>query len=128
MRYVIALIAATVGISFSDWLFFGVIFHDRYMRTPELWRPTPESRKIAGSMALAVIGTAAFFVLADTFGAHSVGRSMILAILIWAAASLPQTATNTLYLKYAPELGLSQTIGWLARFVIAAAAYSLIVG
>jgi Protein of unknown function (DUF1761) len=128
MRYAIALIAATVGISFSDWLFFGVIFHDRYMKTPELWRPTPESKKIAGSMAVSVIGTAAFFVLADVFGAHSLSRSMILAVLVWAAASLPQTVTNTLYLKYAPELGFSQTIGWLARFVLAAAAYSFIVG
>src|SRR6185437_6846477 len=34
MRYVIALIAALVAISLSDWLLFGVVFHKRYDTTP----------------------------------------------------------------------------------------------
>ena len=35
---------------------------------------------------------------------------------------------NTLYLKYCARLGVSHSLGWLARLVIAAAAYVLIVG
>jgi hypothetical protein len=105
MRLLIALIAASIAISITDWLFFGVLFHDRYMQTPNIWREGPESRKIAGSMA-----------------------AFALAVLVWIAASLPQTATNTLYVRYSPILGVSHAIGWLARLVITASAYAIIVG
>lgn len=128
MRLFLAVIAATVGISLSDWLFFGVIFHGDYMKTPEMWRAVPESRKIAGSMLLAVFGTAAFLVLAQRTGVHGLGPTMTLALLVWLAAALPQTVTNTLYLKYSARLGVSHSLGWLARLVVAAAAYVLIVG
>jgi Protein of unknown function (DUF1761) len=128
MRLFLALIAASVGISLSDWLFFGVIFHDEYMKTPEMWRAVPESRKIAGSMVLAVFGTAAFLALAQNTGVHKFGPTMTLAVLVWLAAALPQTVTSTLYLKYSARLGVSHSLGWLARLVIAAAAYVLIVG
>jgi hypothetical protein len=127
MRFFLALVAATVGISLSDWLFFGVIFHGDYMKTPELWRPVPESQKIAVSMVFAVLGTAAFLVLAQRTGVQGFGPAVTLSALVWLAAALPQTLTNTLYLKYSARLGLSHSLGWLARLVIAAAAYVLIV-
>jgi hypothetical protein len=127
MRFFLALVAATVGISLTDWLFFGVIFHGDYMRTPEMWRAVPENRKIAWSMLFAVFGTAAFLVLAQRTGVHGFGPAMALSALVWLAAALPQTLTNTLYLKYSARLGLSHSLGWLARLVIAAAAYVLIV-
>ena len=128
MRLFLALVAATAGISLSDWLFFGVVFHGDYMRTPEMWRAVPESRKIAVSMPFAVLGTAAFLVLAQRTGVHGFGPAMALSVLVWLAAALPQTVTNTLYLKYSARLGVSHALGWLARLVIAAAAYILIVG
>jgi hypothetical protein len=79
-------------------------------------------------MLLAVFGTAAFLVLAQSMGVHGFGPAMILAVLVWLAAALPQTVTNTLYLNYSARLGASHSLGWLARLVIAAAAYVLIVG
>ena len=127
MRFFLALVAATVGISLSDWLFFGVIFHGDYMKTPEMWRAVPESQKIAVSMVFAVLGTAAFLVLAQRTGVHGFGPAIALSALVWLAAGLPQTLTNTLYLKYSARLGVSHSLGWLARLVIAAAAYVLIV-
>ena len=33
------LVAGTVS-NFTDWLFMGVLFHDRYGRYPNTWRPT----------------------------------------------------------------------------------------
>jgi hypothetical protein len=127
MRFVVALIGASIAISFSDWLFFGVLFHDRYMQTPALWREMPESRKIAGSMALAVVGTAAFLILAQTLGVRGFGDAFVLAILVWIAASLPQTITTTLYIRYDPAFGVSHALGWLTRLMIGAGAYSLMV-
>jgi len=128
MRLFLALVAATVGISLSDWLFFGVIFHADYMKTPELWRAVPENRKIAFSMLISVVGTAAFLVLAQRTGVHGFGPAVGLSALVWLAAALPQTLTNTLYLNYSSRLAVSHSLGWLARLVIAAAAYVLIVG
>jgi hypothetical protein len=47
--------------------------------------------------------------------------------LDWIAVSLPQTLTTTLYVKYSPAFGVSHALGWLARLLIAAAAYALMV-
>jgi hypothetical protein len=127
MRYIIALIAALIAISLSDWLLFGVVFHNRYDKTPATWRTVPESRKIAGSMLFALIGTIFLFRLADLFAAHSFSSLCTLTVLVWLAASLPQTVTNTLYVNYDASLVVSHSIGWLARIAIAAAAYGLIV-
>ena len=127
MRYVIALIAALVAISLSDWLLFGVVFHKRYDTTPATWRTLPEGRKIAGSMLFALIGTIALFQLADRFGAHTFVDLCPLTVLTWFAASLPQTVTNILYVNFDRALVVSHSLGWLARLVIAAAAYGLIV-
>ncbi|HEX9128246.1 MAG TPA: hypothetical protein VF850_03715, partial [Gemmatimonadaceae bacterium] len=91
MSLFLALVAATVGISLSDWLFFGVIFHGDYMRTPEMWRTVPESQKIAASMLLSVVGTAAFLCLAQRTGVHGFGTALTLSALVWLAAALPQT-------------------------------------
>jgi hypothetical protein len=127
MRYIIALIAALIAISLSDWLLFGVVFHNRYDKTPATWRTVPESRKIAGSMLFALIGTIFLFRLADLSAAHSFSSLCTLTVLVWLAASLPQTVTNTLYVNYDASLVVSHSIGWLARIAIAAAAYGLIV-
>jgi hypothetical protein len=127
MRYIIALIAALIAISLSDWLLFGVVFHNRYDKTPATWRTVPESRKIAGSMLFALIGTIFLFRLADLSAAHSFSSLCTLTVLVWLAASLPQTVTNTLYVNYDASLVVSHSIGWLARIAIASAAYGLIV-
>ena len=127
MRYIIALIAAVIAISFTDWLFFGFLFHARYDKTPATWRNIPEGRKIAGSMLLAVIGTVAVFRLADHFGAHSFSDLCALTVLTWVAASLPQTVTNTLYVNYDKAFVVTHSLGWLARIALASVAYGLIV-
>jgi hypothetical protein len=128
MRFALALIAATVAISLTDWLLFGVVFHERYAATPATWRNVPEGKKIAVSMLFAAIGTAAFFCLAHSLNLHGVADLTLLTGLTWAAASLPQTVTNTLYVNYAPVLVVSHSLGWLARLAIAAAAYGMIIG
>lgn len=127
MRLLIALIVASIAISFTDWLFFGVLYHDRYMQTPNVWREGSERNKIVWSMALAALGVAGFLFLAQVLNVHGSGPAFVLALLVWVAASLPQTATTTLYVKYSPVLGVSHALGWLARLVITAAAYAIIV-
>src|SRR4051812_9014021 len=126
MHFLFALVAAVVGISLSDWLFFGFAFHDRYLRTPEVWRDVPEGKKIAGSMVFAVVGAAAYLQLLSYLGVHDGEALVRVSLLVWLAASLPQTVTNTIYVKYAPELVITHSLGWLARIVVTAAAYRLL--
>ncbi|HEY4670615.1 MAG TPA: hypothetical protein VIG78_01010 [Gemmatimonadaceae bacterium] len=126
-RYLLALVAATAVISLTDWLFFGVLFHDRYQRTPEVWRTGSEGRKIALSMVFAAVGVAAFLCLALQIPVQGFSQSLLLALLVWLAASLPQTATATLYVRYDVSLGASHALGYLARTIVAAAAYTWII-
>jgi hypothetical protein len=35
-HFAMALVVSEVAISLSDWVFFGVIFHGKYMTTPEV--------------------------------------------------------------------------------------------
>ena len=126
LSYVVAVIAATVIISLSDWLFFGFLFHARYQETPEVWRGGPEGPKIVASTLSALVGCIAFFVIAARLQLSGMGSALMLALLLWLAGSLPQTFTSTLFLKYAPAIGVSHSIGWLARALIVGAAYGIV--
>src|SRR3954471_9699179 len=123
MHFLFALVAAVVGISLTDWFFFGVLFHDRYMLTPEVWREVPEGKKIAGSMLFAVVGAAAYLVLLGELQPPDIESLVRLSLLVWLIAGLPQTVTNTIYVKYAPELVITHSLGWLARIAVTALAY-----
>jgi hypothetical protein len=124
----LALVAAGVAISFSDWVFFGLLFHEKYMETPELWRASSEGKKIAWSMILAVIGAAAFLLLCARLGVHGYAAALCVAALVWAAAALPIVLTIAIYLKYSPLFAVSHSAGYLARLLIAAVAYVWLLG
>jgi hypothetical protein len=38
MHYGLAVVVALIACSLSDWLFMGVLFHDKYNEHPEIWR------------------------------------------------------------------------------------------
>jgi hypothetical protein len=126
-RFGLALVAAGVVTSLSDWLFFGVLFHRKYRETPNVWRTTNEGAKIMWSTILAVLGAAAFLLLCDRLQLHSLRGAFRAALGVWVACAMPITVTNALYVKYAPVLAVSHGLGWLARLVIAGTVYVLIV-
>jgi hypothetical protein len=126
-RLALALVAAGVVTSLSDWLFFGVIFHDKYRETPNVWRMTREGTKIMWSTILAVLGAAAFLLLCDRLQVHGFRGAFGVALGVWVAVAVPVTVTNALYVRYAPVLAVSHALGWLARLAIAGAAYALLV-
>lgn len=128
-RFGLALVAAGFAISLSDWFFFGVLFHGKYLETPEVWRTTSENRKIAWSLLLAVVGTVAFFALCNQFGVSGFSMAFRAAALVWVIAPLPLTITNTLFIKHNPLLAVSHSLGWFAaRLLIAAGAYAWLLG
>jgi len=133
VRYVLAVGASGVATSFTDWLFMGKLFHRRYLETPETWRIKrgigPETgpgtgpgqsdvRSIVASSLLGVVSCAAFIWLARWTDALTVRSELHMAELVWMAAAVPIIFSNIVWIRMHPLLGVSHSLGWLARFVI----------
>ena len=79
-----AILAGAILGSLADWLFAGVLFHDRYNVHPEVWRPgTNEAGRIALAQLLALVTAAAFTLLASELGQVRFRAALGLAAMIW---------------------------------------------
>jgi hypothetical protein len=123
MRYVLAVGASGVATSFTDWLFMGKLFHGKYLDTPETWRIQPgqsDTRSIVASSLLGALSCAAFIWLARWTDALTLRSELHIAELVWVAGAVPIIFSNIVWIKMHPLLGVSHSLGWLARFVISA--------
>ena len=130
IRYCIALVAGSIAVSFSDWYFMGVLFHDKYLAHPEVWRYTDnkkaENLAVAWSTLLGVLTLAAFLWLANWLGLAGSDQALVLAFGVWLAAPLPLIVTNGFFIKIHVLNTLAMCLGWLARLLIAGLAAWLI--
>ena len=113
--------ACTVVSSFTDWLFMGVLFHKKYLETPELFRGTPgesETPRILASTVIGFFSCGVFIVLCRWAEAITPRSEIHLAGLVWIAVIVPIILNNVLWTKLHPLLGVSHSLGWLARFVL----------
>lgn len=121
VRFVLAVGASGVATSFTDWIFMGKLFHEKYLETPETWRMKPgqsNTRSVIASSLLGVLSCAAFIWLARWTDALTVRSELHMAELVWVAAAVPIIFSNIVWIKIHPLLGVSHSLGWLARFVI----------
>ncbi len=120
---VAAVFAAGTIATFSDWLFMGVLFHDRYQRYPETWWPQlrlqGDRRAILFSSALGYVTAAAVIALAAMAGVDSIGGGIKVAVLAWIAGPLVHTITTNLWVRIDPLVSAAHGAGYLARFLIA---------
>jgi len=129
-RMALAVVAAGIASSLTDWFFLGVLFHDKYLLTPELWRSGPggtETKRIIWSTVIATISCALFIVLCAGLNFHSYSATLKLAVAVWLIGSLPIVLTSHLFIKLNWALALSHSVGYLVRLLVAAIAYVLIV-
>jgi hypothetical protein len=123
-RFFLAVVLSGLATSFTDWLFMGVLFHGKYLATPEIWRLKPgesETRSIALSTLLGVLSCAALLYLYVWTGTPFVyGATLRMAALIWVAGAVPIILTNIIWIKMHPLVGVSHSLGWLARFAVTA--------
>jgi len=123
VTWVQALEAFAIGavlVSLADWLFMGVAFHSKYHAYPEVWRPINRWRvPLAGVIAL--LTPLAFTALAMTMNLSDVHDLIHLAILAWVAGPLPLLAVNGFFLKLHPAITVMHIVGWLVKFLAAAA-------
>jgi phosphotransferase system glucose/maltose/N-acetylglucosamine-specific IIC component len=119
------LVAGTVS-SFTDWLFMGVLFADRYKTYPETWWPratkADETTPIIWSTALGYITAAAVILLCVFAGVDGYKGALIVAALAAAAGPLVISPTNALWVRIDRLVTVAHTLGYIARFLIAGVA------
>ncbi len=119
-RPVLVVVLSSVLASFTDWLFMGVLFHDRYLAYPEVWREGRDNpRKIIWSQLIGSVACVGFVGLC-LFGRPVLRDYLREGFLVWVAATLPMLAQNGVWMKLHPLVLTSHAAGWLVRFLITA--------
>jgi hypothetical protein len=122
-----SILGAILG-SLADWVFAGVLFHDRYQRHPEVWRTGgSETLRIGGAQVLCLLTAVAFVALAVMLGQVNLAGALRLAAMVWLIAPLPMLVTNALFIKIDPLVTASHAAGWLAKLLLIAIATTIII-
>ena len=126
---ILAIVVAGFVASFTDWLFMGVLFHDRYLRYPEVWREEVrggnDRTAVIYSCALdfvAAAGIVALCVLADI---NTFWPAIGVAVFAWIAGPLVITITNGFFMKLDWAVVGAHCAGYLVRFLIAGIAVAI---
>jgi intracellular septation protein A len=117
-----ATIAGAVLGGLADWLFAGVLFHDRYHTYPEVWRHGGERGRILLAQALALVTSGAFVALAWKMHLTDGRGALKLAAMVWLIGPLPLLLANHLFIKLDPRVTASHAAGWLVKLALIAAA------
>lgn len=130
--FLVAVVVAVIVASLTDWLFGGILFHEKYRAYPEIWRNpgkgTGENRAVTWSVLLSVVTCVVFIYLAAWLDALSWGRALGLAFGVWLLAPLPLLITNMLFIKIHPLNTFSNALGWLVKLLICAVMAHLFLG
>ncbi len=117
-----ALAAGLVAASLIDWLFAGVLFHDRYLRHPEVWRtPGRNTRGIVAAQALTVPTVIGMIALVASLRQQTMAAALLAATLVWIVAAAPATIVNGVFIKLDPAVVAAHTAGWLVKLLAVAA-------
>jgi hypothetical protein len=118
----LAFVASAVGASFTDWLFFGVLFHGRYEKTPGTWKKyankKDELRSIGLSQAIMSLSSRVFILGCAHLGLVRLNSSLLAAVGLWIMIPVPLLATNAVFIPMDRLIVVSHSLGWLARLVI----------
>jgi hypothetical protein len=117
-----ALAGAILG-SLADWLFAGVLFHDRYLVHPEVWRSVSnDTKRVIIAQLTTLLTAGGFTLLAYRVGSTHWPLAFELAGMIWLIAPLPLLIANALFIKIDWMVTASHAAGWLAKLLLCAAA------
>jgi len=124
-----AILAAGFAATLTDWLFMGVLFHDRYMKHPEIWREGiiggKDRTALIYSCALDFVAAAAIIGLCVYTDIHTLWPAVGVALFAWIAGPLVMMITNGFFMKIDWALVASHSIGYLVRFLLAAVAVAI---
>lgn len=130
-QLLLAILVAAVATSMTDWFFFGILFHERYKRYPEVWRRSAggsgETKAILWSTLMGLVTCAAFVVTGAAFHLAGYCAALEFAVLAWVIGPLPLTISNAFFLKIDPLIVVSHSLGWLVKLAVAALAFGWLV-
>ena len=123
LNLVWATLAGAILASLADWLFAGVIFHNRYQLTPDTWRPGAQERgRIILASGLALLTAGAFVALAWKLRQTDAQGALKLAAMIWLIGPLPLLLANALFIRVDHLVTATHAAGWLVKLLLIAAA------
>ena len=118
MTMIYAIVLGTLAAGFADWLFMGVLFHDRYNVFPEVWRQGRGERgRIILAQAFALLTAAGFVLLASKLGQTDMAGALKLAAMIWLVGPLPLLLGNALFIKLDSLVTATHAAGWLVKLL-----------
>jgi len=124
-------VGASLVMSLTDWLFFGVLFHDKYSVYPEVWRAKPgqsETKTIIIVSLLNFVTSGMFLMSYHHFDMHGYHQAIGLAVHSWLMVAVPLIVSNALYIKFPAALVVSHSLGWLAKLMLVAVAAGWLLG
>ena len=126
----LAILLSGLAASMTDWFFFGVLFHDKCLVYPEIWRQGPggEGRAVVWSILLGFVTCGGLVFTCSALQVHGYAAAIALAAAIWATAVLPLLISNALFIKLHPLTVVSHSLGWLAKLLLAAGAVGWLAG
>jgi hypothetical protein len=125
IRIIEAGVAASILASFSDWYFFGILFHTRYHREgPGIWRKYKDKKDEMRSIFLSTIYqsiTCFVFVIACRYlGITILAHALFAAGVAWFMLPLPLLLSQANFIRIDRMIIFSHSVGWLARLLISA--------
>ena len=116
-----AVVVSAALVSLTDWYFGGILFHDKYMAYPEVWRPRESNRyAIIAAQGLGLLSAFAFVVMSVKLGMTDFSESFTLAFYIWLMGPVPIYLTNFAFMKLHWMIVAGQLAGWLVKLLIMA--------
>jgi hypothetical protein len=129
---VVAILVAGTAATFTDWLFMGILFHDRYNKYPEVWWPGVRDGKdragIIWSSVLGYVSVAAVVALCAIADIHGIAGGLVLGTLAWIAGPFFVLIVNGLFIKFDPLVTVAHSAGYLVRFLLAGLAAGIALG
>jgi len=126
-RLLLAVVIGLVLASLADWLFAGVLFHDRYQTYPEVWRFRGANPKaLVAAQALSVPTVVGLVILIEWTRMTDLPSAITIALLVWACAAAPPIVANGIYIKIDWRVVASHCVGWMVKLGLVAAATSFI--
>lgn len=120
-RLAAIVVLASLIASVTDWLFMGMMFHERYLIYPEVWRGSlSEGAKIMQSELIGILSCIGFVAVAGMLRLRTMGALVAAAFVVWLATAVPMLVQDGIWMKIDPLVLSAHAAGWLARFLITA--------
>lgn len=124
LHVAMAFLASAILSSFTDWYFFGVLFHNRYGNTPGVWKKykdkADEIKSISVSEVILSVSSLGFILICSHLNLLTFESSFCAALGLWIIFPVPLLVTNAIYIPMDRLIVVSHALGWLSRLVITA--------